>query len=66
MDWKMTKQKKIVIALLILGIIIGITSFTVNVVNTIKAMNNEMNYENVNGDWHLSDLDEKFNKERAE
>ncbi|MBT2743330.1 hypothetical protein [Bacillus sp. ISL-77] len=57
----MTKQKKIVIALLILGIIIGITSFTVNVVNAIKAMNNEMNYENLNGDWDLSDLDEKFN-----
>jgi hypothetical protein len=57
----MTKQKKIVIALLILGIIIGITLFTVNVVNAIKAMNNEMNYENLNGDWDLSDLDEKFN-----
>lgn len=48
------KLKKIVIVLFFLGIIIGVTSFTVKVVSEIKSMYNEMNI-NHDGYWGPSD-----------
>lgn len=47
---KGTKLKKIVIVLVFLGVIIGVTSFTVKVVNEIKSMYIDMNI-NHDGYW---------------